>query len=196
MSRVVLPEYGRNIQQMAQYILTIEDRDRRNEAAHEIIAVMGNMSQQSKDSRDFKQKLWDHLALMTGYQLDVDYPYEINKKSAMQKSDTLSYNVSYIPLRHYGRIVQQMVRKAIEIEDENQKNELILIIANQMKKLYVQWNNNTVNDEVIFQDLKKLSGNKLTIKEDMRLNHVKVFTQNNNQKQKSNNKGKLRNKKK
>lgn len=197
MNKIVLSEYGRNIQQMAQYILTIEDKAKRNQAANEIITVMGNMTPQYKDSKDFKQKLWDHLALMTNYELDVDYPYEITKKSDVSKKSTLGYSTNNIKLRHYGKIIQQMVIEAINIQDERTKKDLILTIANQMKKMYVQWNNNFVTDEQILRDLKIISEGKLSIDKDVRLTNVKTFTPNNNgTRPKISNKSKQRYKKK
>lgn len=189
-NRLILPEYGRNIQKMAEHLLSIEDSEKRNNAANELIGIMGNMFPHLRDVKDFKHKLWDHLAVMTDYKLDVAYPYPITKADELQFPKKLPYNTNHIKLRHYGKTIQRLIEKAINIEDEEEKQSLILLIANHMKKLYVTWNQKSVNDEIVFSDLAILSDGKLVPTGEMKLVNVQNPQRNNNN---QNNKGKRNN---
>jgi len=164
--RLVLPEYGRNIQHMVDHCLTIEDRDERNRCANAIITIMGNLFPHLRDVNDFKHILWDHLAIMADFKLDVDYPFEITKADNLYKHPPrLKYNTSKITYRHYGIIVEQTIQKAIEMEDNPEKDILIKMMANYMKRLYIMWNKDSVDDRKIFKDLEELSGGKIVLEE-------------------------------
>ena len=114
--KLALPEYGRNIQNMVDYCLTIQDREERKRCANTIINIMGNMFPHLRDVNDFKHILWDHLAIMADFKLDIDYPYEIVKKENLYKRPPrLVYNRSRIRYRHYGKTLELMIRKATEI---------------------------------------------------------------------------------
>lgn len=158
-----LPEYGRNVQKMAQFLFTIEDRDKRTRAASELVAIMANMFPASKESRDFKHKLWDHLAVITQFKLDIDYPVPITHPEMLPKPTRPSYNNLDIHHRHYGKIVEDLIVKAIDLEESEEKKWLIQLIANHMKKQYIAWNKNTVNDDIIYKDLIAMSRGKLQI---------------------------------
>jgi len=174
--RLVLPEYGRNIQKMVDFILTIEDREERNRAARALISIMGNLNPHLRDISDFKHKLWDHLAIMANFQLDIDYPYEIPQAEEFaEKPRRVSYNTNEIRYRHYGRIVESLIKEAIKLPEGEDKDTLTRLIANHMKKSYLTWNRDSVTDEVIFNDLHVLSGHKLTIKEGVKLSEHKDF---------------------
>ena len=164
--RLVLPEYGRNIQHMVDHCLTIEDRDERNRCANAIINIMGNLFPHLRDVNDFKYILWDHLSIMADSKLDVDYPVEITKVDDSHKQPPrLSYNNSKIAYRHYGIIVEQTIQKAIEMEDNPEKDILVKMVANYMKRLYMTWNKDSVDDRKIFKDLEELSGGKIVLDE-------------------------------
>ncbi len=164
---LILPEYGRNIQNMVQYALTIEDREERMHCARTIINTMGNLFPYLRDVNDFKHKLWDHLAMMSGFKLDIDYPYEIHKDEIMQfKPEHIPYKVSKIHYLHYGRTLEQMIDKAVAYPEGEQRNNLISLIANHMKKCFLTWNKEIVDDEKIFKDLYELSGGKLKLTQD------------------------------
>jgi len=164
--RLVLPEYGRNIQHMVDHCLTIEDRDERNRCANATITIMGNLFPHLRDVNDFKHILWDHLAIMADFKLDVDYPYEITKVDNLYKHPPrLKYNNSRITYRHYGIIVEQTIQKANEMEDGPDKDLLVKMIANYMKRLYITWNKDSVDDRKIFKDLEELSGGKIVLEE-------------------------------
>lgn len=172
--KLVLPEYGRNIQIMVDHILTIEDREERNKAARTVIAVMGNLNPHLRDINDFKHKLWDHLALISDFKLDIDSPYELPAKEVLnEKPRSVPYNQHGITYKHYGHAIQVMIKKAIEMEDEEEKADLTKMIANHMKKSYLTWNREAVSDDEIFHDLRVLSGGKLNVDEDMQLSETR-----------------------
>lgn len=159
MKRLALPEYGRNIQNMVDYCLTIEDRTERTECAYSIIATMGNLFPQLRDLTEFKHLLWDHLAIMSDFKLDIDYPYEVVKKESLNTyPDRVPYSSSEnLRYRHYGKLIQGMINKASELTDHEEKNELAIYIANYMKKCYILYNKDGVADQKIFDDLRDLS---------------------------------------
>jgi len=168
--RLILPEYGRNIQKMVNHIKTIEDREERNRAARTVVGVMGNLNPQLRDQGDFKHKLWDHLAIIADFDLDIDFPYEIPEKAALQKPpNRVAYNQHNIRYKHYGRSIVLMIEKAVELEEGEEKEDLVKMIANHMKKSYLTWNREAVSDEEIFTDLKTLSGGRLEISGDLKL---------------------------
>ena len=165
--RLVLPEYGRNIQNMVDYCVTIEDREERKRCANTIINIMGNMFPHLRDVNDFKHILWDHLAIMSDFKLDIDYPYEIVKRENMnQKPPRIPYHTNRIRYRHYGKTLELMIRKATELEDGPEKDQLVRLLATQMKKSFLTWNKETVDDRKIFKDLDELSGGAIVLNEE------------------------------
>jgi len=169
--QLFLPEYGRNIQRMVNYVKTVEDRDERNRLAMAIIQIMGNMNPHLRDVADFKHKLWDHLAIISNFELDVDSPYPTpTREELYEKPKKVGYSNPYeIRFKHYGRVLQSMIQRAVEYPEGEEKEYLIEVIGNQMKKSYLNWNRDTVGDEQIIEDLKALSGNKLVIPENLKL---------------------------
>lgn len=194
---LILPEYGRNVQMMADHLLTIQDRNQRNEAAQELIAIMTNMNPSVKDTKDYKQKLWDFLAQLCDYKLDVDFPYPVTKVTELSKPEKLDYNMNDIRLRHYGYTVERMIKAAVELENEEERKVLVLMIANNMKRNFVVWNQKSVTDEIINDDLLRLSGGKLSLPNDSKLVNVANANGSNQQKKnfKKNNKKNKNNKK-
>jgi hypothetical protein len=175
-NKLILPEYGRNIQKMVEHIMTISDREDRNRLAQAVIIIMGNMNPHLRDINDFKHKLWDHLAIMSNFQLDIDYPYDIPQPEEFaEKPRRVSYNNSDIRYRHYGRIVESLIQEAVKLPESEDKDTLTKLIANHMKKSYLAWNRDSVTDEIIFNDLFELSGKRLTVKEGLKLSDQKDF---------------------
>ncbi|MBO7607141.1 MAG: DUF4290 domain-containing protein [Paludibacteraceae bacterium] len=168
MKRLALPEYGRNIQNMVDYCLTIEDREERTNCAYSIIATMGNLFPQLRDLSEFKHLLWDHLAIMSDFKLDIDYPYEVVKKETLNICpDRVPYSSPQsIRYRHYGKLVQGMIDKASELTDPEEKTELSIYIANYMKKCYILYNKDGVADQKIFDDLRNLSRGDIRLSSD------------------------------
>ena len=159
-----IPEYGRNVQRMVNYCLSIEDREQRNKVAKSIIDVMGNLNPHLRDIPDFKHKLWDHLFIMSKFELDVDSPYPIpTQETFEERPDRVPYPEKQSKYRYYGHIVRKMVDYASELEEGDLKEGLKVAIANQMKKSYLMWNKDTVEDMVIFQELAEMSNGELKV---------------------------------
>ncbi len=173
--KLQLPEYGRNIQNMVEYLMTIEDREKRNKHAQTIIDVMGNLYPYLRDVAEFKHKLWDHLAIMTDFQLDIDYPYDLPSPTILTaKPSKVPYNQHHIKYKQYGRTMELMIEKASEMEGE-EREAMIELLANHMKKSYLAWNKDVVEDEKILDDLVKLSDGKLNPPKDLKLTETKLL---------------------
>lgn len=162
--KIVISEYGRNIQVMIRHLMDIEDRKQRTEAAYFIVNVMAQMNPQVKESNDHMHKLWDHLYIISEYKLDVDSPYpaptpEMQKK----KPEHVGYQKNNIRYGHYGQYIYDVVKKVKEMEDGPKKQAILINIANQMKRDYLNWNRDTVNDLLILDDLYKISGEEITL---------------------------------
>ena len=167
MEPLAIPEYGRNIQNMVNYCMTIGDRDERNRCAQTIITIMGNMSPERRENSETKHILWDHLAIMSGFKLDIDYPMEIISPELLErKPKAVSYSANDIVYRHYGHLIQEMILKACAMEQGEERHALELLIANQMKRSYLTWNKDTVDDYKIFKDLYELSEGRIELTEE------------------------------
>jgi hypothetical protein len=165
-NKLVISEYGRHIQKLVEHAMTITDKAERQKMANGIIEIMGELNPHLRDVVDFKHKLWDHLFVISNFDFDVESPYEkpvIEK--LFEKPEPLNYPNSKIKYNHYGKVIELMISEAIKMEDDDLKKKLVVAIANQMKKSYVNWNLDTVEDEIIFNQLLKLSNNKLSIPE-------------------------------
>jgi hypothetical protein len=172
--RMALPEYGRNVQKMVDYVKTIEDRDERNRAAKTIISIMGNLNPHLRDIVDFKHKLWDHLALIADFDLDFDSPYPIPEPSKfVEKPKPVPYRQSEIKYLHYGRIIELMIDAASEMEDGEEKEYLTTLIVNQMKKSYITWNRSQVADSVIIDNMNTLSHGRLKMTDGVKILEVR-----------------------
>lgn len=192
---MALPEYGRNVQRMVDHLKTIEDREERNRAAKTVIAIMGNLNPHLRDVGDFKHKLWDHLALIADFELDIDAPYPPPEASKfMEKPKQIPYNQKDIRYLHYGRIIELMIDSACELEEGPEKENLTSLILNQMKKAYVTWNRSQVTDEVIIADMKVLSGGRLKITDGVKILEVKELLPTSKKKSQGKSYGKQQNK--
>jgi hypothetical protein len=168
--KLILPEYGRNIQNMVDHAITIKDREERNLAAQTIISVMGNLNPHLRENRDFKHKLWDHLHFISNFQLEIDSPFDPPEKDQLsRKPDALPYPAKEIKYKHYGKIVEYMIEKAIKLDDGEAKDEFVRFIANHMKLSHITWNKEGVADDVIFKAIKALSNGQLKVKEGVSL---------------------------
>jgi hypothetical protein len=166
-NRLALPEYGINIQNMVDHCVSLQDREERTRCANTIINIMGNMFPHLRDVNDFKHILWDHLAIMSDFALDIDYPYEVVKREDLYIiPDKLPYPQGRIVYKHYGKNLENMIRKATKYEDGEQKEYLIGLLANHMKKSFLTWNKEVVDDRKIFDDLELLSKGVIVLDED------------------------------
>lgn len=161
---LALPEYGRHIHQMVEHVMTLETKEERMLAAEAIVAVMGNLFPHLRDVNDFKHKLWDHLAIMSDFKLDIDFPYNMPVRDDFDsKPDKVPYSDNKIIYRHYGKIIQSLIKEAIEMEDGELKNHLISLISSHMRKSLFSWNKDYATDERIQNDIKTLSKGKLIV---------------------------------
>ena len=183
LKKLILPEYGRIIQEMVDHCLTIEDRVQRNLCAQTIVKAMGNLFPNLKDGDENRRKLWDHLAIMADFKLDIDYPYEIVKKDSLdskpEKIATISDN------RHYGRHLIAMIQRAAEMEPSEEREALVLLLANQMKKVMLASGNDGVDDNRIFKDLANISHGTFRFNsEEVHLNEYNIILPPNSKKKK------------
>ena len=197
--KLPLPEYGRSVQNMVDHALTIEDREERQRCANTIIKIMGGMFPYLRDESDNNQKLWDHLAIMSDFKLDIDYPVEVVKKESLEvKPERIVYPKHTYRFRHYGQYVQTLVKKAAEYEEGEEKKQLINLIANQMRKDFQNWNKDQIDAQKIADDLQALSEGTLNVTpEDIHLAEQRSFMprrrQNNNNNNNNNNNQRRRN---
>lgn len=176
--KLLLPEYGRNIQKMVDHLLTIQDRAERTRAARTVIEVMGNFYPHLRDVPDFRHKLWDHLAIMSQFKLDIDTPYPLpSKEKLYAKPERIPYRNNRIRFRHYGKMVERLIDKIRETTNPEQKRALIVLTANHMKKSFLTWNKDTVEDDKIYDDINSLYGSPLIMPEGMTLSTSKDLLQ-------------------
>ncbi len=162
--KMLIPEYGRNVQKMVDFAITIADREERNKVATAIIAVMGELKQHLRDAEDYKHKLWTHLFIMSKFQLDVDSPYPLPEPEKLaEKPERMVYPKGTVKIGHYGKTVENLIDVACEMEEGEEKVALIKTIANLMKKFHLMFNSSSVENENIIAHLEKLSQGKLKI---------------------------------
>lgn len=162
--KLILAEYGRNVQNMVDYICTLSDREERNRLAQVVIDMMGVLNPHLRDVSDFKHKLWDHLYIISDFKIDVDSPYPIpTKENIHHKPEPLKYPNHNIRFKHYGHTVEDMINKTLNISNSEARLKMTLSIANFMKMAYLTWNKDSVSDDQILQDLKTLSHGELVL---------------------------------
>lgn len=171
--KIALPEYGRSIHKMVDWVCTIEDREERNRQIRAVVAVMGNMNPHLRDVDDFKHKLWDHVQIMSDFKIDIDSPFPIpTRESFDEPIHRIPYLSDPIKIRHYGRNVQIMIDSIASKPDSEAKDRSIIMLANHMKKSYVTWNKDVVYDDIIFRDIDILSKGRIKIAEGTKLSQA------------------------
>lgn len=190
-NKLILSEYGRNVQNMVKYICNLPSKEERNRYAQVVIDLMGFLNPHLRDVADFKHKLWDHLHIISDYKIDVDSPYpKPSPESIHLKPEPLNYPNQRIKYKHYGKTIELMIEKAKAIEEPDRKRHMVQAIANFMKMAYVQWNKDSVSDESIISDLYAMSRGELKLDENINLNKVEYRaapTNNQNNRGRSNN---------
>ncbi len=153
--KLPMPEYGRGIQKMVDYAVTIENREERQHCARTIVSIMGNMFPHLRDVPDFKHKLWDHLAIMADYKLDIDYPYEVTpkKEGGDDKPAPMAYPMKVIRYRHYGALLEALIHRLAEMPEGAERDELTMLAAGQMKRNLGNWNKDAMDDDKVAFDL-------------------------------------------
>ncbi len=176
-----LPEYGRIIQQLVERCKELSSKEERNEMAMAIIDFMGQRNPQLRDEENYKHKLWDHLYILADHDLDVDSPYPFPTKEELEeKPKRMEYPKLQGDFKFYGKSILQLIEKAIELEQGDEKEALIEVIANNMKKSYNVYNKEHVTDDVIFRHLKELSENRLDLTGIDTLEKSKIYYSSNN----------------
>lgn len=174
--KMIIPEYGRNIQKMIDFAMTVKDREERNKVARAIIDVMGQLNPHLRDVTDFKHKLWDHIFIISDFKLDVDSPYPLPTAETFQtKPDRVAYPSNDIRYKHYGKTVERIIAKGKEYPAGAEKDALVEQIANLMKRSYLTWNRDSVNDEVILKQLEELSKGQLKLADISLLRSTQTF---------------------
>jgi hypothetical protein len=176
-SKLLLTEYGRNVQNMVKYIVALPTKEERNRYANVVIDLMGFLNPHLRDVADFKHKLWDHLHIISDYKIDVDSPYPLPSPEAIHiKPEPLGYPNKRIKYKHYGKTIELMIAKAKAIDEPARKQYMVQSIANFMKMAYVQWNKDSVTDESILSDLRELSNGELKLEDNVNLARVEYRT--------------------
>ena len=162
--KLIIPEYGRHIQKMIDHATSIEDKEERNKIAQAIIGVMGNLNPHLRDVTDFQHKLWDQLFIISDFKLDVDSPYpKPTPELLAERPEVLEYPQNHPKYRFYGNNIKRMIDVCSGWEDGEMKDALKYTIANHMKKSFLNWNKDTVEDDVIFNHLYELSNGKIDL---------------------------------
>lgn len=173
---LIIPEYGRNIQKMVEYAMTLEDREERNKCVRAILSVMGQLFPYLRDIEDFNHKLWDHLYIMSNFKLDVDSQYPVpNPEELDSPPARIPYPQGDVRFGHYGRYVERMIDKCAVLEEGEEKQAFAYSIANLMKQNSLNWNRATVTDDVILKDLNLLSKGKIKLEGAIELSAVKTI---------------------
>lgn len=164
--KLVFKEYGRNVQQLVDFAKTVENREKRNKMAHAIVNLMGQMHPHLRNIEEFRHKLWDQLQVIAKFDLDVDAPYPIPQslEDVQTKPDVIPYPQSRIRFKHYGKNIEHLIKKALEMEDKEKQYAFAKVIGSYMKMSYKSWNSESIGDEIIIEDLLSLSNGVLDLK--------------------------------
>ncbi len=167
-----LREYGRNVQKLIDYIQTVEDKEKRNSYAETLVELMRQINPNVKEGKEYEQKVWDDLFIISNFNLEVESPYPIPDKTILgRKPDRVKYNSNVIRYKHYGKNMELLIEQAIALTDPEEKEGAIVHIAKLMKTFFNAWNKDNIDDEMIIKNIQDLSGGKLTID----INKVKEF---------------------
>ena len=161
---IILKEYGRNVQKLVEYLKTIEDTEKRTEQANALIELMKQITPSIKETLETNQKLWDDLYIMAGFDIKLEGPYPVPEEEVLNKKPrSLGYNSNWIKYKHYGRNIELLILEAIKKEDPKEREEAIIYIGKLMKSFYGSWNKEIIDDEVILENMQRMSGGKLDI---------------------------------
>lgn len=185
--KLVLPEYGREIQSMVDHAVGIKDRAERQHCAESIIAIMDRMFPDGADAEEHHRKLWDHLAIMSGFKLDIDYPFAVKQAEDIAKRpDPMDYPKTRIPVRHYGSMMFELFDRLKNMEPGKERDELVKLTANQMRRDLAQWSHGSCDEEKVAADLARFTDGKIHLDlknfkfEKLVLVHDNVLQKNNN----------------
>lgn len=169
---LILAEYGRYVQDMIRHTMSLTDKEERNKAAKSVIQVMTQLHPSYKDNDELQHKLWDDLFVISNYELDIDSPYPMPDRKETIVPERISYPDQKFTYKHYGKIIEGLITEARKIENQEERKVLTGMIANLMKKSYLNYNRDSVNDEMLADQLSKMSNGELTLDEDFRFHHT------------------------
>ena len=176
--KLILPEYGRNVQKMIEQVKAIEDKEKRSEQMRAVVQVMGILNPQIRELNDYKHKLWDHAQVIGGFELDIDAPYPAPTPQQFEtRPDIIRLPDKPVKAACYGRNIENMIALIADREDDELKKEMIRTLALYMRQQYLIWNKDNVAEETIFADIERLSEGKLKVPEDI---HLGAISQNAN----------------
>ncbi len=182
-----MPEYGRHVQKMIEYVASLPDKEKRNEQIQSVVQVMGTLNPQLRDINDFKHKLWDHVHIISDFNIDIDSPYVTpTRESLATAPNPIPLQKSPVKAAHYGRNIQNMLEVIAQREDDEVKTHMIKTLASYMKQQYLIWNKDSVSEETIFNDIHKLSDGRITVPEGVHIG-MGINSGNNQQKNHKNN---------
>lgn len=162
--KLVLPEYGREVQSMVDYAVALPTKAERQSCANAIIAIMRRMFSLSADAEGFERKLWDHLAMMSNFKLDIDYPFDVTEaKTILSKPEPMAYPMSRIPVRHYGKMMFELFEKLKTMPEGPDRDALVRMVANQMKRDLMVWGHGSSDDEKVASDLAYFTDGKVQL---------------------------------
>jgi hypothetical protein len=197
--KMLIPEYGRNVQKMVDHAVSLTDKEERNKVAQAIIKVMGELKPELRDAEEYKPKLWTHLFIMSDFALDVDSPYPVPKReSLLELPEKMDYPQTKIKIGHYGKNIELLIAKAVEMEDPEEREALEKTIACMMKQFYLTFNSTSIEDDMIIDHLRKLSDDQIILTDVsflpstgsiLKLNGVTSNSNNNQKKGTSKNRG-------
>ncbi|MBR5104367.1 MAG: DUF4290 domain-containing protein [Bacteroidales bacterium] len=171
--KLYIPEYGRNVQKMVDYLKTIEDRQKRNEQARAIVKVMEIINPAVHLQDNYEQKLWDHLHIISGFDLDVDSPYPAPAPESLhEKPMSVPAVRRPVKVAHYGRNIENFIDLIAGMEDGEQKTAMIRTLGTYMRQQYLIWNKDSVSDATILQDIERLSDFKIKVPEGLQLSRL------------------------
>ena len=184
--KLILPEYGREIQQMVDHAVSLEDRAERQRCAETIVSIMGRMFPEDKTVEEKDRKFWDHLAIMSGFRLDVDYPFDVTHAAQIAKKPApMEYPMKKIPVRHYGAMLFDVFKRLEQMEPGPERDELVKLTANQMRRNLVQWSHGSSDEEKVASDLARFTHGKIQLDLDtFKFEPIRDVPANNNKKKK------------
>ena len=180
--KLLMPEYGREIQKMVDYAVSLPDKAERLKCAKSIIRLMESKNPQLHDSEDYEQALWDHLYLMSHRQLDIDWPYDVSEaEKILSKPAPLEHPTGNVRLRHYGRLMEEVFEKLKTMPEGEERDELVRLTANQMKRNLAAWGHGSMDDEKVADDLARFTDGKVQIDlSSFRFDHIAAVSNNDN----------------
>ena len=162
--QLILPEYGREVQKMVDHAVALPTKEQRQQCANTIIGIMERMFPQNRESMDYKQKLWDHLAMMSNFKLDIDYPFDVTEaQTILSKPEPMTYPMNNIPVRHYGKMMFELFDKLKTMPEGPDRDVLVRMAANQMKRDLMVWGHGSSDDEKVASDLAYFTDGKVQL---------------------------------